>query len=144
MRWLSGKGTSMRHAVSVLLAFVLLSPAAVLKEVAPGAGPATGRELFSAYCASCHGIDGKGHGARAGALKTPPPDLTTLAIRNDRNFPFALVSGTISGDLQRLEYVEREMPCFGLIFRGVPAGERQASQRKVAALTEYIRSLQAK
>ena len=39
-----------------------------------------GRDLFESYCATCHGRDGKGAGPVAGALKTPPADLTALGM----------------------------------------------------------------
>jgi mono/diheme cytochrome c family protein len=40
-----------------------------------------GRENFTAYCAVCHGVDGRGNGPAAPAMKVPVPDLTTLAAR---------------------------------------------------------------
>ena len=40
---------------------------------------ASGKEMFKAYCASCHGEDAKGDGPAAAALKQPPADLTALA-----------------------------------------------------------------
>jgi len=39
----------------------------------------SGQEMFRSYCAACHGLDAKGSGPAASALKTPPTDLTTLA-----------------------------------------------------------------
>ena len=47
-----------------------------------------GPELYMAYCASCHGKDAKGDGPMAKLLKTPPPDLTAIAVRNGGMFPF--------------------------------------------------------
>ena len=37
--------------------------------------PASGQEMYKAYCAVCHGTDGKGGGPAASALKVPPPTL---------------------------------------------------------------------
>jgi hypothetical protein len=52
---------------------------------APAAGApvdaAPGAEPYAAYCASCHGADGRGTGPRAAALAEPPADLTRLAPR---------------------------------------------------------------
>lgn len=42
---------------------------------------ASGQEMFTSYCAVCHGTDGKGSGPAASALKVSPSDLTTLAKR---------------------------------------------------------------
>ena len=41
--------------------------------------PASGSEMYQSYCAVCHGVDGKGNGPAAQALKTQPTDLTMLA-----------------------------------------------------------------
>ena len=35
--------------------------------------PVSGKEMYTAYCAACHGTDGKGGGPASGALKIPPP-----------------------------------------------------------------------
>ena len=41
--------------------------------------PTSGKEMFTEYCAPCHGVDGKGNGPAASAMKIPPTDLTQLA-----------------------------------------------------------------
>ena len=41
-----------------------------------------GPDLFRAYCASCHGIDAKGTGPAAPALKASVPDLTLLQAKS--------------------------------------------------------------
>ncbi len=38
--------------------------------------PATGKELYSKFCKSCHGAKGMGDGPKAAALKTFPGDFT--------------------------------------------------------------------
>jgi len=130
--------------ISVLFAFILgAGLAAVKKDVTGAPALATGKQLFVAHCASCHGSDGKGQHAPAG-LRSAPPDLTTLTLRNNGAFPFARVSGTISGDLSRPEFVNRQMPCFGLILHDADDLNRDESHTKIASLTEYIRSLQVK
>jgi mono/diheme cytochrome c family protein len=54
--------------------------------------PSSGKEMYNAYCASCHGADGKGDGPAAPALKAPPTNLTTLAAKNGGAFPAAHVA----------------------------------------------------
>ena len=54
---------------------------------APRTSATSGKEMYLAYCATCHGKEGKGDGPVASALKVPPADLTTLSKRNDGKFP---------------------------------------------------------
>lgn len=126
----------------ILLCAVVAVGVAAIKKDAPAR--TTAKETFAGTCASCHGKDGRGAGPAAAALKVPPPDLTTLTIRNNGSFPYARVSGTIAGDTTRPDIVTREMPCFGLVFRDAPAEDATTARARVAALTEYIRSLQAR
>lgn len=127
----------------VLLCAVFAAGLAAIKKDAP-ATRTTARETFANSCASCHGKDGRGDGPAAAALKVPPPDLTTLTLRNNGNFPYARVSSTIAGDTTQADVVAREMPCFGLVFRDAPAENAATARARVAALTEYIRSMQAR
>src|SRR6266581_263743 len=56
-----------------------------------------GPALYKAYCAGCHGADGKA-GPMAKSLKVPPADLTRIARRNGGKFPLARVEKIISGE----------------------------------------------
>jgi mono/diheme cytochrome c family protein len=47
---------------------------------------ASGQEMFTNYCAVCHGTDGKGSGPAASALKMPPTDLTALTGKNSGKY----------------------------------------------------------
>jgi mono/diheme cytochrome c family protein len=71
---------------------------------------ASGKEMFRTYCASCHGKDAKGGGPAASALKTAPPDLTTLAKGNGGKFPKELVAGVLSGQASPAAHGDPEMP----------------------------------
>jgi mono/diheme cytochrome c family protein len=44
--------------------------------------PASGKEMFTSYCAVCHGPSGKGDGPAANALTKKPADLTQLTAKN--------------------------------------------------------------
>jgi Domain of unknown function (DUF932)/Cytochrome c len=54
--------------------------------------PASGQEMYTSYCAVCHGTDGRGGGPAAEALKVPPSDLTTLACKNGGKYHGLLVA----------------------------------------------------
>ena len=57
----------------------------VVKETAiQQTSPISGKEMFTEYCAPCHGTDGKGTGPAAAAMKAPPTDLTQLAKKGGK------------------------------------------------------------
>ena len=75
-----------------------------------------GKAEFMRSCAACHGIDGKGHGAAAKALKQQPSDLTKLSESNKGVFPIARVYAVIDGRVQVLVHGPREMPVWGDLY----------------------------
>ena len=68
---------------------------------------------YLSSCASCHGEDGKGKGPSAGRLKTAPPNLTTLAKKNNGVFPVMSVYRNIDGRNLVESHEIREMPIWG-------------------------------
>jgi mono/diheme cytochrome c family protein len=105
---------------------------------------ASGKEMFTSYCAACHGADGKGDGPAASALKVHPANLTTLSSRNGGKFPSLKVSGAIRGDSTVAAHGSREMPVWGTLFMSISQGHEAEVQQRVANLTSYVESLQAK
>lgn len=105
--------------------------------------PASGREMFTNYCAACHGLDGKGSGPAASALKTAPADLTSLAKKNGGKFPEAHVSSVIRGESGLSAHGSREMPIWGKLFLQASGGNRTEVQQRVANLVQYLKSMQA-
>lgn len=101
-----------------------------------------GPDLFRAYCASCHGSDGKGHGPAAPALKTRVADLTVLAKRNGGQFPSDRVRRTISGDRVLDSHGSREMPIWGPIFHQIETDVDRGNVR-MENLLNYLESIQA-
>jgi mono/diheme cytochrome c family protein len=65
---------------------------------------------FRQYCASCHGMDAKGDGPVAPALKKKPADLTMLAKKNGGVFPTQEVHDFIDGSKTAAGHGTREMP----------------------------------
>lgn len=105
---------------------------------------ASGREMYRAYCASCHGPLGDGRGPVAPALKKPPADLTLLARRNGGRFPAVRVSQSIEGSAEIAAHGSRDMPVWGTVFRERGGGDEARIKLQVRNLTSYIESLQAK
>src|SRR5580765_855307 len=60
-------------------------------------GTVDGKDLFTNYCAACHGTGAKGDGPAAAALNKKPADLTKISARNGGTFPATKVSRFIEG-----------------------------------------------
>lgn len=120
-------------------------PQKVIKHVPVTAtSPSSGAEMYKAYCAVCHGVDGKGKGPAADALKVPPTDLTALSKNNGGKYPALKVAATIRGEGNLAAHGSREMPVWGQLFWTMSKGHEGEVQQRVANLSKYIESLQAK
>jgi mono/diheme cytochrome c family protein len=105
---------------------------------------ASGKEMFTTYCAVCHGTDGKGGGPAASALKVAPADLTVLSKNNGGKFPALKVTSDIRGESDLPAHGSKEMPVWGGLFWSMSRGHEGEVQQRVANLTHYVESLQAK
>jgi mono/diheme cytochrome c family protein len=103
--------------------------------------PASGKAMFNEYCAVCHGIDGKGDGPAASALKKPPANLSQLNHLNHGIFPDRLVANAIRGDATIGAHGSKEMPVWGDLFKSI--GNESSIHMRIANLTTYVKSLQA-
>jgi len=131
-------------ALIVLVAITLTLAQTIKKTSAPYTNPASGQEMFKAYCASCHGLDGKGQGPAASVMKQPIPDLTQLSKKNGGKFPSDHVSSVITGDNNSPSHGSAEMPVWGPVFMGVSSGHQGQVQQRIHNLGDYIASIQAK
>jgi mono/diheme cytochrome c family protein len=100
-----------------------------------------GKDLYKQYCAVCHGVDGKGNGPAAEALKKPATDLTQLAARNKGKYSELAVQNSIIGPHGMVEHGTGEMPIWGPIFSRTGA-DRDLGELRVNALVKYIGTLQ--
>jgi mono/diheme cytochrome c family protein len=108
----------------------------------PTDGP-SGRQTYQQYCASCHGENAKGGGPAASALKTRPPDLTTLAKGNSGKFPYEYVGGVVRFGKPISAHGSSDMPVWGPIFNMVDYNE-VTIRKRIKNLCEYLASLQEK
>jgi mono/diheme cytochrome c family protein len=130
--------------ISTLLAFSQTQENKTIKHVpAPATSPASGKAMFKAYCAPCHGESGKGDGPAASALKVPPADLTVLGKNNGGKFPADKVASILRGQGVPA-HGSHEMPVWGPVFWSMSHGHETEVQQRVANLIHYIESLQAK
>ena len=131
-------------------AFLVLAVAAAQKRVPETAQEKQlldsfkGPELFKAYCATCHGKDGKGGGPMAASLRIAPADLTRIAARNGGKFPFLEVQKIISGEQRGpATHGTREMPVWGPIFSEV-SWDQDLGLVRIYSLAVYLEAIQVK
>lgn len=98
-----------------------------------------GRKLFRQYCATCHGLDAKGSGPVAAALKIGPPDLTIIEPPGEK-FPSYRVATIIDGEKDVTAHGTRKMPVWGTIFRRTEGD--LLKQANIYALVKYVESIQ--
>lgn len=96
------------------------------------------------YCAVCQGRDGKGGGPAATALKVPPADLTVLSQKNGGKFPSLHVASVLGGEAALPAHGNKEMPFGGPVFWAMSQNNAGEVQQRIANLTKFIESLQAK
>ena len=101
-----------------------------------------GNDLFSEYCAPCHGVDAKGKGMMAPALRAKVPDLTLLAKNNHGQFPADRVRGILNGTVSLVSHGSQEMPIWGPVFHQVEKDMDWGNVR-MANLLKYLESIQA-
>jgi mono/diheme cytochrome c family protein len=137
--------------VLVLLAILTLSGVVAVsaqkpkieKESIRPTSAANGKEMFTSYCAACHGVSGKGDGPAASALKKTPADLTKISARHGGKFPSVEVSRYIEGADEIAAHGSRDMPVWGELFRSLNGGiDNSTAMLRVNALTTYLQGIQ--
>jgi mono/diheme cytochrome c family protein len=105
----------------------------------------TGSELYSRFCASCHGESGHGDGRAAKSPGVDVPDLTLIVRRQGGKFPTERIEKIIDGRYVLGAHGTRPMPIWGdRLSRaelGNPDAER-VTQTIITRLVEYVRSIQ--
>ncbi len=106
--------------------------------------PVDGAKVFQNYCASCHGLDGRGRGPVSSALRDEVPDLTTLSRRNGGKFPAERVKETIAGAGKSIPaHGSKEMPIWGPTFHEIEFDQDLGNVR-LENVTRYLESIQRK
>jgi mono/diheme cytochrome c family protein len=104
---------------------------------------ASGQQIYAAYCASCHGLEGKGDGPAAAALRTPPTDLTILAAGNNGEFPEQRVYLAAKGENVPSAHGSKDMPVWGPAFLARESASDVEREQRLLLLVQHIKSLQS-
>lgn len=95
-----------------------------------------GKQMYDAYCSSCHGKDGKGYGPAASALSAHPTNLTGLARANGGKYPATEVATVLKSGV----HGSQDMPVWGPVFGAMNKGNPTAEETKrIHTLVEFIR-----
>ena len=101
----------------------------------------SGRELFMTYCASCHGISGRGNGPAAEELRHRPADLTQFADAERRRLQRRAVHRIVDGRAVKA-HGTMEMPVWGDAFKWRDGLPEDGIKVRIEALVRYLESIQ--
>lgn len=139
-----GRRSIMLRRTIALLALVFVASVLVYSPelIQAQGGQERGQKLYMQYCASCHGVDGKGGGVVAPELKTMPTDLTRIP-KVDGKFPALKVHQIIAGEVGYRAHGAADMPVWGQVFRR-QTGDRARTQLDIHAIANYLESIQVR
>jgi mono/diheme cytochrome c family protein len=127
-----------------LVCFCAGAQQTTIKKVEPiGAKSLDGKGLYREFCAVCHGVDLKGNGPAAAALKQAPSDLTTIAKRGGGRFPDTKVMAILKGEETVTAHGSSDMPTWGKTFHDV-SGNMTIAQGRMHALVNFLQEMQVK
>lgn len=123
---------------------------AMLALAAAPAAAQSGKQDYDAYCADCHGSDGKGNGPSTSAIpmNPPPTDLTGMTKKNGGKFPFDQVVDIIDGRKNIPSHERVQMPFLGTTLQQpgkefTPQSDAEV-RRRIESMASYVESLQRK
>jgi len=105
----------------------------------------SGAQLYARFCASCHGINGRGDGPVASSIRVEVPDLTLLARRQGSAFKRERIERVVDGRFLIGAHGTREMPIWGENFSRVEVGDPEAERTTdliIKKLVDHIEAMQ--
>jgi hypothetical protein len=98
--------------------------------------------MYLTYCASCHGMSGRGDGPVAEFLRVRPANLTRFAAENGGVFPRAKLQRVIDGrDVG--SHGNPDMPVWGDAFRVSRGGLSEPGvNARIDAIVRFLDSIQ--
>ena len=107
--------------------------------------PASGEQMYSTYCAVCHGVKATGNGPAAPAMKIPPPDLTLLSAKNGGVFPTDHISSVLKFGVENPAHGTSQMPIWGDLMGTLHSADPDNAtvvHQRIVNLTNYLKQIQ--
>lgn len=105
-----------------------------------------GEQMYVSYCAPCHGVDGRGNGPVAAALKTQPTNLAALSRNHGGKFPSTHIVSVLQFGTTHPAHGSAEMPLWGPALGSVDSAPSENDVRalRISNLSRYLQTLQEK
>jgi len=103
----------------------------------------SGQEEYMAYCAGCHGQDGRGKGRSSRYCSVPPTDLTQLAQKNNGAYPAEHVCEVLRHGTGHAPKGQGYMPVWEPLLKSMNADPPGVTDVRIQNLAAYIKTLQA-
>ncbi len=106
----------------------------------------SGEQMYVSYCAPCHGVDGRGQGPVAAALKKQPADLALLSKNNGGRFPSTHVMSVLEFGAAISSHGTAEMPVWGPMLGKMDTANSEPNVRilRISNLSQYVQLLKTK
>jgi mono/diheme cytochrome c family protein len=101
-----------------------------------------GRQMYTSYCAPCHGADGRGSGPAASAMRPQPTDLTLLMRKNHGKYPDTHVVSILQFGTEVSSHGSATMPVWGPILGNMNRSNLQDKQLRISNLARYLETIQ--
>lgn len=132
--------------IATVVTLAIVGAAVFFISAKPSQAPVDGRALYVRYCASCHGMGGRGDGPASKAFRRRPSDLTRVRERYKGQYPVREVMAAIDGRYPVRAHGDSAMPVWGVVFEQ-EAEEKEARWPKLTtllqtrAIAEYVLTL---
>ncbi|HTE40745.1 MAG TPA: c-type cytochrome, partial [Steroidobacteraceae bacterium] len=98
----------------------------------------SGAQLFQRYCASCHGVAGRGDGPVAGFIRVEVPDLTLLMRSQGNAYSRERIEKIVDGRFLIGAHGTRAMPIWGEGFSRAEIGNPDAERATLLVIGRLV------
>jgi mono/diheme cytochrome c family protein len=105
----------------------------------------SGSYTYRTYCATCHGLKGKGDGPLTESLRFQPPDLSQMARLNDGMYPADLMEKIVDGRKPVDGHGGPDMPVWGDAFKNTETRfDDEKIRQKIRSVVDHVGTIQEK